>query len=50
MPPCGSPLRTTTNGFPLAAGEDIEVDMVTEHLYAVVATGTTSIFILRRGD
>lgn len=40
---------TTAGGFPLAAGESLEVDMVNEALYAV-ATVTTTVYILRRGD
>lgn len=40
---------TTANGFPLAAGESLEVDMVNEALYAV-ATVTTTVYVLRRGD
>ena len=40
---------TSSNGFPLAAGESLEVDMVNDALYAV-ATTTTTINILRRGD
>lgn len=40
---------TTANGFPLKNGESLEVDLVNEALYAV-ATVTTSINILRRGD
>ena len=40
---------TTSNGFPLAFGESLEVDLVNEGLYGV-ATVTTSINVLRRGD
>ena len=40
---------TASDGFPLATGESIEVDMVNENMYGV-ATVTTSIRILRRGD
>lgn len=40
---------TASNGFPLAAGESIEIDMVNDGLFAV-ATTTTTINVLRRGD
>jgi hypothetical protein len=39
-----------TGGFPLGAGEDIEVDLVGEILYGVVSTTSTTLYILRRGD
>jgi len=45
----GSGVNTSTNGFPLAAGESLEVDLVNEQLYAVT-TVTTTVYILRRGD
>jgi hypothetical protein len=40
---------TTSNGFPIATDESLEVDMVNEGIYAV-ATVTTTIYVLRRGD
>ena len=45
----GHEFVTTAVGFPLAANESLEIDMVNEGIYAV-ATVTTSINILRRGD
>ncbi len=45
----GSTVSTAT-GCPLVAGEDIEVDLVNEILYAVCSTTTTRIYVLRRGD
>lgn len=39
-----------TQGFPVAAGSFLEVDLVTEILYAVTATTSQYIFVLRRGD
>ena len=44
----GSTVSAAT-GFPLAAGEALEVDMVNEALYAV-ATVTTTVHMLRRFD
>lgn len=40
---------TTSNGFPLKNGESLEVDMINDRLFGI-ATVTTSISILRRGD
>jgi hypothetical protein len=40
---------TTSNGFPLATDESLEIDMVNEAIYGV-ATVTTTVYILRRGD
>jgi hypothetical protein len=40
---------TTATGFPLATDQSIELDLVNENLFAV-ATVTTSVHILRRGD
>ena len=40
---------TTSNGFPLATDESLEVDLVNEGVYAI-ATVTTTVYILRRGD
>lgn len=47
----GSQVSTST-GCPIVAGEDLEVDMVNEILYAVIASSTTSqtVYVLRRGD
>ncbi len=45
----GGSAVTAATGFPLAAGEGLEVDMVNEALYAI-ATVTTTVNILRRGD
>lgn len=41
---------TTSTGCPFVAGEDLEVDLVNEILYAVVASGSQNINLLRRGD
>ncbi len=41
---------TVSTGTPFVAGEDIEVDLVNEILYAVTNTVTTTIYVLRRGD
>lgn len=43
---------STANGCPIAAGEDIEVDLANEILYGVISSTTTSqtVYILRRGD
>ena len=42
--------NVTTAGFPLAAGEDIEVDLVGEILFGITSTTSQTLFILRRGD
>lgn len=39
-----------TTAFPLASGEDLEVDLVTEILYGITATTSQTVYILRRGD
>lgn len=41
---------TTSTGCPFVAGEDVEVDLVNEILYGVVASGSQSVYVLRRGD
>lgn len=42
---------TSTNGFPMAAGEALEVDLVNEILYAIsTTTASSTLFVLRRGD
>lgn len=41
---------TTATGCPFVAGEDVEVDLVNEILYAVVSSGSQNIYVLRRGD
>lgn len=41
---------STSDGCPFVAGEDLETDLVNEILYAVVASGTQNIYVLRRGD
>lgn len=46
----GGSTVTSTTGTPFVAGEDIELDLVNEILYAVTATTTQSVYILRRGD
>lgn len=48
----GGSAVTAALGCPLAAGEDIEMDLVNEILYGVIASTTTSttIKVLRRGD
>ena len=45
----GAPGVTTSNGFPLASTQSLEVDMVNEGIWAV-GTVTTTVNILRRGD
>ena len=37
----------TTAGFPLLSGESIEVDLQSDAVYAVVASGTETVNILR---
>lgn len=46
----GGPAVDTTDGWPLAAGEDLEVDMVTDILWGVTAATSTYIYVLRRGE
>ena len=41
---------TTSDGCPFVAGEDVEVDLVNEILYGVVASGSQTVYVLRRGD
>lgn len=41
---------TTATGCPLVAGEDLEVDLINEILFAVVSTTSQTIYVLRRGD
>lgn len=38
----------TTNGFPVAAGESLSVDLVGSEVYAVVTTGTQAVNVFRR--
>lgn len=45
----GSTVSTAT-GCPLVAGEDLVIDLVNEILYAVTATTTATVYVLRRGD
>jgi hypothetical protein len=40
---------TTSTGFPLQINESLTLDLVNEGVYAV-ATVTTTIYVLRRGD
>lgn len=40
---------TTQNGFPLNINESLTLDLVNEGVYAI-ATVTTTIYVLRRGD
>lgn len=40
---------TSSTGFPLEPGESLEVDVVSENLYAIT-TATTTVYLLRRGD
>ena len=40
---------TTSTGFPLQINESLILDLVNEGVYAV-ATVTTTIYVLRRGD
>lgn len=46
----GGSAVTSSNGCPLAAGEDLVIDLVNEILYAVTASTTTTVYVLRRGD
>ena len=39
-----------TDGFPLAAGETVEVDLVGEILYGMTSTTSQYVYVLRRGD
>ena len=41
---------TTTNGCPFVAGESLEVDLAVEILWAITATTSQTIYVLRRGD
>ena len=41
---------TTTDGMPLEAGESLEVDLAVEILWAVTATTSQTVYVLRRGD
>lgn len=42
---------TSSNGFPLSAGEALEVDLVNEIIYAVATTTVSAtLYVLRRGD
>ena len=45
----GGPAVDTT-GFPLAAGETLEIDMVGDILYGVTATTSQTVYVLRRGQ
>lgn len=40
---------TTTNGFPVAAGASMAFDLEGEDIYAVVATGTGTAYVIERG-
>ena len=40
---------TNSNGFAVGAGEAVSVDLVNDILYAVTASGTTTVQILRVG-
>jgi hypothetical protein len=44
----GGKTVTTANGFPLAGGESLAVDLVNEELYGVAASAV-NLYILRRG-
>lgn len=39
-----------TNGFPVAAGGVLQLDLVNESLYGIVASGTQVVNVLRRYD
>jgi hypothetical protein len=45
----GGQLVTTATGFPLVTDASITIDLVNEGVWAV-ATVTTTVYILRRGD
>lgn len=38
----------TATGWPLAAGEDIEIDLIGDILWGVVAAGSCDLYVLRR--
>lgn len=40
---------TSTEGFPLQTAESLEIDLAGDILYAI-ATVTTTVYVLRRGD
>lgn len=40
----------SSNGFAIGAGEAVSVDLVNDQLYAVTASGTTTVQILRVGQ
>lgn len=46
----GSNVDTGTNGFPLAAGDSVNIDITNESLWAVSPSGTQTLYILRRGE
>lgn len=46
----GGPDVDTTQGFPLAAGEDLEVDIVGDIIYGVTSTTSCYLYIFRRGS
>jgi hypothetical protein len=41
---------TTGTGCPFIANEDVEVDLVNEILYGIVASGSQVVYVLRKGD
>lgn len=46
----GGPAVTTSTGFPLAAGSSLALDLaVGDEVYAVVASGTQTVNVLRSG-
>lgn len=45
----GGPTVTATTGYPVRAGREVAFDFTGERLYAVVATGTATAYVLRTG-
>jgi len=46
----GGSTVSSTSGVPFVAGEDFEVDLVNEILYAATASTSATVYVLRRGD
>lgn len=46
----GGPDVDATNGFPMAAGTSIELQVVNEGLYGIVGASTQAVNVLRSGD
>ena len=46
----GSSTVDTTNGFPVTAGTSVELQLVNETVYGIVAATTQTVNVLRSGD